>query len=186
MPDDLVLIGPIRAGKSTLGRLLAARLGRPQVSLDALRGQYSREIGFDPQLAAQIRKQAGFLALVYYRYLFDAHAVERMLAEHHGCVFDFGADIFESDEAFARVQRALAGYPNVILLLPSPDVDESRRILMERDTDPPADLHFDLLGYYLRHHSYYDLAKFTVYTAGKTPGETCEEILGLANLQGTV
>jgi hypothetical protein len=30
---------------------------------------------------------------------------------------------------------------------------------------------------FLHHHSYYDLATITVYTKGKTPEETCEEIL---------
>src|SRR5512140_3304640 len=145
MPTDIVLIGPVRAGKSTLGRLLAAKLGVPQVSLDALRGQYMREIAFDAQHAAEIRLQDGFLAMMYYRSLFTAHAVVRMLEEHSGCVFDFGADFFESDEMLARVQKALAGYPNVILLLPAPDLAESRRILAERDPNPPADLHFDIL-----------------------------------------
>ena len=85
---------------------------------------------------------------------------------------------------FARVQKALAGYPNVILLLPSPDPVETRRILAERDPNPPADLHFDLLTYYADPaHVITDLAKMTVYTAGRTPEESCVEILELVHLQ---
>jgi len=177
MPDDIVLIGPVRAGKSTVGKLLAGRLGLPQVSLDNLRYDYYREIGFDEAHAQNLRKSEGFVAMMYYRELFAAHAVERMLSDYQNCVFDFGAGIYESDEMFRRVQKALAGYPNVVLLLPSANVEETLKILAERDLNPPKDLSLDVSAHFLRHHTYYDLAKMTVYTQGKTPEESCMEIL---------
>ena len=34
---DIVLLGPVRAGKSTVGRLLAQRLDLPQISIDEVR-----------------------------------------------------------------------------------------------------------------------------------------------------
>lgn len=179
---EIVLIGPVRTGKSTLGKLLAQRLDVLQVSLDEERWRYYKEIGYDERLAQGIRSRGGFLALVLYWNLFDAHAAERLLAEHLGCVFDFGAAIYWSDEMLRRVQRALRPYPNVVLVLPSPDVEESLRILKERDAEPPADLNFDFNGYFLRHRSYYALAKLIVYTKGKTPEETRDEILGRATL----
>jgi shikimate kinase len=177
MRTEIVLIGPVRTGKSTLGKLLAAKLGLPQASLDELRYQYFQEIGYDPILAKEIRQKGGFLAFMYYRELFGAYSVERILADHHDCVIDFGAGIYESDEMFARVKKALSEFVNVVLLLPSPDIDESLRILKERDLNPPADLTMDLPARFLRHHTYYDLARITVYTKRKTPEETCEEIL---------
>lgn len=177
MPSDIILIGPVRAGKSTQGKLLATKLELPQVSLDNVRYEYYKEIGYDENHARDIRRQGGFLAFMYYRELFAAHAVERMLSDNRNCVFDFGAGIFESAEMFARVQKALSDYPNVVLLLPSPNIDESIRILSERDQNPPEDLTFDLIPYFLKHHTYYDLAKIIVYTQGKSPQETCMEIL---------
>jgi adenylate kinase family enzyme len=33
---DIVLIGPVRTGKSTLGHLLVERLGLPQISVDTV------------------------------------------------------------------------------------------------------------------------------------------------------
>ena len=178
LSSDIILIGPVRTGKSTIGKLLADQLALPQVSLDDLRWKYYAEIGYDPQLAQKYRRQGGFLALVLYWNLFAAHAVERLLIDHHNCVFDFGAGIYESRESFARVQQALKAYRNVILLLPSPDMEESLQILTARDTQPPSDLNFDFNRHFLGHHTYYDLAKFTVYTKGRTPEETCREILG--------
>ncbi len=180
--QDIILIGPVRAGKSTLGKLLAARLDLPQVSLDELRYGYYKEIGFDEDYARNLRKNGCFLAMMYYRELFAAHAVERLLSEHRNCVIDFGAGIYESDEMYARVQRALADYPNVILLLPSQNTEETLKILSERDTNPPADLKININAHFIRHHTYYDLAKHIVYTQGKTPEQSCEEILRLLGM----
>jgi len=183
MHTEIVLIGPVRTGKSTLGKILADKLGLKQVSFDEGWWKYCEEIGYDETLAREIRKQGGFLALVYYRNQFAAYPIERMLADYQNCVFDFGAAIYESDEMFSRVQRALEPYPNVILVLPSPDMQESLRILFERDESPPADLSFNILAHFLRHHTYYDLAKFTIYTKGKTPEESAMEILRLTGLE---
>lgn len=51
MTADIILIGPISTGKSTAGTLLAQRLGLPQRSMDDLRWDYYREIGYDEELA---------------------------------------------------------------------------------------------------------------------------------------
>jgi hypothetical protein len=174
---DIVLIGPVRTGKSTLARLLSQRLGAPQVSLDEERWRYYKEIGYDEGLAKEIRRQGGFLALVLYWNLFDAYATERLLTEYRQCVFDFGAAIYWNDEVLGRVQRALRPYCNVVLVLPSPDIETSLRILAERDPDAPADLNFDFNAFFLCHRSYYTLATLTVYTENETPEGTCDEIL---------
>ncbi|HEX9117359.1 MAG TPA: shikimate kinase [Anaerolineae bacterium] len=179
--DDIVLIGPVRAGKSTVGRLLAQRLGVPRVSFDAERWRYYAEIGYDEALAREIRLRGGFLALVLYWNLFDAHAAERLLAEHRGCVVDFGAAIYWSSEALGRARRALQPYRNVVLLMPSPDLDEAVAILAGRDVDPPSDLNFDFNAFFLRHPTYAALARLTVFTKGKTPEETRDEILARAH-----
>lgn len=180
--SEILLLGPVNTGKTTLGSLLAQQLNIPQISLDEIRWAYYQEIGFDAILAQTIRRQGGFLALMLYWQLFDAYSVERVLAEHADCVFDFGAGVgvYESREQFTRVQRALAPYHNVFLILPSPDPAESLQILQDRDDNPPPDLNFDFNAHFLAHHGYYDLAKFVVYTGRKSPTETCAEILALA------
>ena len=87
MPKDIILIGPVRTGKSTVGKLLSERLLLSQVSLDEVRWQYYQEIGYDPGIAQKIRKTGGFVALVFYWKLFDAYAVERVLADYQDCVY---------------------------------------------------------------------------------------------------
>jgi len=186
MPKDIILIGPVRVGKSTVGKLLSEKLQLPQVSLDELRWEYYQEIGYDPDLAQKIRETGGFVALVFYWKLFDAYAVERVLADHRDCVFDLGAghSMYESTEMFERVKKTLAPYPNIILLLPSPDVDESVRILNERTRDLLGSFGqgFNWHEYFLGQEKYYELAKHIVYTQGKKPEETCDEIMGLVGV----
>jgi len=174
-------MGPVRAGKSTLGKLLSEKLGLPQVSLDAVRRKYYQEIGYDEDFARSFRQSGGFLALYLYWNLFDAYAIERLLAEYHGCIFDFGAGngISESLESRLRVQRALEPYPNIFLLLPSPNLEESLRILKERDSNPPSDLHFDLNRHFLEHGAYTAVAKHLIFTKGKSPEQTLDEIIAL-------
>lgn len=186
MAKDIILIGPVRIGKSTIGELLSERLRLPQVSLDDLRWEYYQEIGYDPDLAKKLRKTGGFVALAFYWKLFDAYAVERVLADHQDCVFDFGAghSVYESKELFERVERALAPYPNVILLLPSPDVEKSIRVLNERTRDLPGAFGqgFNWHAHFLQQGSNYKLAKHIVYTLGKSPEETCDEIMSLVDI----
>lgn len=183
MPSDIILIGPARTGKTTAGRLLAERLAVPAVTLDDLRWRYYEEIGYDPALARKIRQTGGFVALVFYWKLFDAHAVERVLEEHAHCVFNFGAGhtVNENRDLFARVRAALAPYPNVVLLLPSPDAEESIRILDERTADLTGAYGqgFNWNEYFVRHPANYELAKHIVYTKGQTPSETAAEILAV-------
>lgn len=49
--SDIILIGPISTGKSTLGKLLAHKLGIPQCSMDDVRLNYYKEINYDEELA---------------------------------------------------------------------------------------------------------------------------------------
>ncbi len=177
MKKEIILIGPIGAGKSTIGELLSQQLGIPQVSMDDLRFQYYKEIGYDEELAKLKRKEGMFNLLEYWK-PFEAYAVERLLSEYSQCVIDFGAghSVYEDQELFNRVQRALSPYPNVVLLMPSPDKKESIEILNERD-EFLKNMHPNINEHFICHLSNYILANLIIYTKGKTPEETCNEIL---------
>lgn len=168
MCTDIILIGPIGAGKSTVGQLLSARLGLPQRALDELRWNYYREIGYDEDLANHKRETEGFWSLYQYWKPFEAHAVERLLSEHTSCVFDFGAghSVYEDGALFHRIQQLLAPYKNIVLLLPSPDLDESTEILNARE-ESLRNMKPNINEHFIRHHSNHDLAKFVVYKREK-------------------
>ena len=178
MHFKVILIGPISAGKSTLSKLIAEKLGIPCRHMDQVRIRYYKEIGYDDDLAQQILGKDGFLGLYRYWKPFEAHAVERLLSENEEVVIDFGGghSVYEEDTLFARVQKVMAPYPYVILILPSPDKDKSVKILNER-TGGAVSEGFDFHEHFVKHHSNYDLAKHIVYTEGKTLEETCAEIV---------
>ena len=101
----------------------------------------------------------------------------RALQEHPGCVMDFGAghSVHENPAAFERIQRLLAPHPNVVLLLPSPDLDESIAILRQRTPFNIAGVPFT--RHLVTHPAFGGLATQVVYTQGKMPEEVCTEIL---------
>src|SRR4051812_30428261 len=116
--SDIILIGPIGTGKSTVGKLLAEKLGIPQRSMDDVRFGYYKEINYDEEVARQIREIEGFEALYRYWKPFEAYAVERILSETGNGVIDFGAghSVYEDEDLFKRVQRVLAPYIHVVLI----------------------------------------------------------------------
>ena len=174
---EIILIGPVGSGKSTIGALLSKRLDLPRHSMDEVRWKYYAEIGYDMDLAREKLTTEGFWGLYHYWKPFDAYAVKRLLGDFRDCVFDFGGahSVFEDDNLFEQVRELLAPYSHVILLIPSPDLDESVQILNagNKYTDEQREVN----EHFIRHHSNYDLAKYTVYTKDKTPEETCDEIL---------
>lgn len=178
---DILLIGPMNAGKSTVGRLLAERLSQPEVAIDTLRWDYYKEIGFDPAEQRRLADLEGFAGVYRYWKPFEIHAVERALADHHGIIhFGAGHSVFEDDALFARAQAALAPYTNVVLLLPSPDLDESVDILRQRMRLMIGGV--DHVRHLLTHPSNQKLATLSIATDSRTPDEVCDEIVQRGNL----
>jgi shikimate kinase len=184
--SDIIFIGPLGAGKTTVGHLLAKKLGLPFCSVDNVCWSYYREAGYDKTFASQISATGqGTQGVLRFSKPFKARMIEKVLADHHG-VIDFGASnsVYDDKDLFARVENALAPYPNVILLLPSPDMDESAvilknrltRMLVEAGKDFTDEL-FELNEYLVKHPSNYRLAKLVIYTKDKTPEEICDALV---------
>lgn len=177
MAFKIILIGPIRAGKSTVGKLLAERLDLSQRSMDKISGAFYDEIGYDRELAKRLEEQ-GFYELYKYWKPFEAYALERIVSEPDDSIIDLGGghSIYEDETLFARVKKSLSPFPNVFLIMPSPDLEESIAILNER-TDGFVSNGYDFHAQFVRSRCNYELAKHIFYTKGKTPEETCEEIV---------
>lgn len=176
----VILIGPIGAGKSTLSRLVAKKLGIDCRHMDDIRIKYYSEIGYSEEKAKEISDAKEFLGLYRYWKPFEAHAVERLIGEKGSAVLDFGGghSVYESDLLFARVERAFAPQPHVFLLLPSPDKTESVATLRERRGEIVSG-EIDFHEHFVRHRSNYALAKHIIYTNGKSPDESSAEIVDL-------
>jgi adenylate kinase family enzyme len=185
MADDttIILIGPFGAGKSTIAELLADRLQRPTESLDRHQHYYA-EAGWDRDEFRRLAREISPKAADRYFQTFFPTALDRLLADYPGHIIDLGAGhtVYEDDALFERVRQTLAPYRHVVLILPSPDLDESVRILRERaQSKPGADYFlnsdFDYFSHWVKSHCNFDLATLTLYTEGQTPEQTTDALI---------
>jgi len=173
----VILIGPVNAGKSTIAGLLAERLRMDRASLDELCWDYfTQDADYDEALAQEHFERGGQACALEYVIQFYPGAVERVVAEYPKSVIELGAghSVYDDPNQLAQVKETLSPYPNVVLLLPSPNPDESLDILNARQSNPYPEI-VEMNEHFVRHRSNYELATIRVYTKGKTPDETCED-----------
>lgn len=181
----IVLIGPVGAGKTTQGRLVAAALGVPHRDLDEVAWAFYAEAGYTEDAFALRAGRDGFAAAHTWMCPARAYAVERLLAETpSAAVISLGAghSHLEDPEQFQRVAKALASLEHVILLLPSPNLPRAVEMLRERSVRQRGDEWirdgYDFIVHWVRDPCNARLATLTVYTEGRAPADTCDDILG--------
>lgn len=145
--------------------------------MDDLRTSYYKEVGYSDEHRLELKKTHGQKAVERYWSIFEPHAIERVLADHQNCIFDFGGGttVCEYEFNYERIESALALYSNVVLLIPSVDKKESLEIIYERKNVKPKG--FTMLEYFVFNEAPYRLAKHTVYIKNKTPEQVCNEVL---------
>lgn len=183
MRNEIILIGPVGVGKTTVSKLLAERLKVPKVSMDDVLFDYFREVGFDENHWKQISEKLGRPAAYRYLKVFGSYGVKRILESHSGCIFDFGGGgvTGEFPDEFAAIKSALAGFKNVIHLIPTDNKAESLQYLYDRlKISPPG---WTILEHLVFHHAHDELAKHTVFVKDKSPEELCQEILRIPSVQ---
>ncbi len=178
---DIILIGPVAVGKTTTAKLLSEKLKKPLVSMDDLRFDYYKEIGYNDNHRKELLEKAGIMAIYQYGKFFDAYSIERILEDHRDCIFDFGGGNNASGFDFEvnLVKNALKPYENIVLLIPSADKEESLQFIYNRRNIAPNQR--QLIEYLVFDDSNYMLAKHTVFVKGKTPEDICNEVLSVTN-----
>jgi shikimate kinase len=179
---EIILLGAIAVGKTTTARLISERLKKPVISLDDLRFDYYKEIGYDHGHMKMLQEKAGIMAIFQYGKIFDAHSIERVLEDHHDCIFDFGGGNIISGYNFdlSRIKKALEPYENIVFLVPSNDNEETLEFICKRREIKATDK--ELISYLVHNHSNYEIAKHIVFVKNKTPEEVCDEVLSICNL----
>ena len=175
--EPIILMGPMKVGKTTIGKLLAERINCSFTSLDRLERSYIQADGFDPESAVLIQSQQGDWAWYSYRRQFFAEAITRFLIEHTTGILELGGGhpILPDPEKQAKVAQLLSSRNYVVSFLPTPNLQESLLILKGRQK--PERLHPDLNEDFLKDDRYLRMAKEVLYTKDKSPAECCDELM---------
>ena len=177
----IILIGAMGSGKSTIARLLEERTGLSNVPMDYIRWYYYFQHGF--KLSTQEQFQ-DFEDKANYWKQYDLIAIEKTLLDFPKAIIDFGAghSYYPDENQLRNVLDILNTFPNVFLLLPSADIDESYSILSERIKKKYPQIEADIVEYnrkFLEHPSNRMLSKHIIYSKNKLPEENVEEIISL-------
>jgi shikimate kinase len=182
---SMILVGPLAAGKSTLGALVAERLGLPFVDIDDIAWSYCAEVGWDLDRLHERDEAVGWAAAEREWEPARAHAVERTVADHPESVIALGAGYtsFTTPDYAEQVRRALAPIPDVVHLVPSPDPARSVVVLRERAVagrgkDWIIDGH-DWIARWVADPLAAEVAAATVFTDGISPDQSAEQLVQL-------
>ncbi len=178
---DIILMGPPGVGKTTTAKLISQKLDKPLISLDDIRFNYYKEIGYDNDHMKSLLEKAGIMAIYQYGKIFDTYCIERVLEDHHNCIFDFGGGNNASgfNFEFNRLNNALKPYNNVVLLYPCADKKEALEFVYKRREFTTAQK--ELIEHIVFDESNFKFAKHIVFVKNKTPEEVCKEVLALVD-----
>lgn len=179
--QDIILLGPPAVGKTTTAKLLSKKLNKPLVSLDDIRFDYYKEIGYNEEYMKELLEKAGIMAIYQYGKIFDAYSIERALEEHQNCIFDFGGGNNASgfNFEFERIKKALKPYKNIVLLFPCADKNESLKFIYQRRNFNENQK--ELIKHIVFDESNFKFAKHTIFVKDKSPEEVSNEVLSIIN-----
>jgi shikimate kinase len=190
MKLPIVIIGPMCAGKSTVAKLISKKLSLPHYPVDYLRGYYYLKNGIDIDTHEALREGDDFKKYVSYVRPFEIDAVEKIVNEtefKRGIIhFGAGHSYYDDKELLDRAKKALENIDNVILLMPSADINESISILADRlrereESDSvnkkKLESMLEVNEMFIKSKSNFELAKTIVYTKDKNFEEIADEII---------
>jgi shikimate kinase len=182
--DEIILLGPMGAGKSTISNLLGHELNKKVVQMDDLRAVYYPKQGLTKKWLNNIERNLGFLELYYRCKEYELVMVEEALKDHQGCIFDFGAGhaSFYNEKHIKKINKLLCNFPNTFLLLPSPDFLTSMLHLNRMSHEELDNDRLQVNKLILLDKNLQNLASHTIYTADSTPEVTTLQILELLKL----
>ena len=178
MSDNIILIGPIGVGKSTVAPEVARRTGKIHIDMDTLRGQIYALTDFSEELAEKAYDNGGIIGWHDYQKPFELFAVKTLLEQHRNSVIEFGGgqSVYTDANQADTFLRLVKDESFVILMLPCEDITRSTKILGARARNVEEKILNDI---FISSETNKKAAKYVVYTDGKTPRETIDEIVGI-------
>lgn len=161
--QSILLIGPSGAGKSTVADELCKITGMHRLCLDYIAHQ-DRKSGFIKQ----------FKNSEEYNLYMLASQLKRAQELGIPGIVDFGAghSVYDDKIIFEHVKSILSNFKNIVLLLPSEDLEESLQILSKRSTGD-----YSPNRKFITSTCNEELATIIIYENGRTPNQIAQDII---------
>ncbi len=185
---NIILIGPLGTGKSTIAEHLSIRTGLRNIPVDKLKWYYRLNNGYDLVKSRNILRTNGFSALIdYAQSYFGPREIHAILNQFSGIV-DLGASDTHSNDMrrMKELLHYLDGYPNVFLILPYPDENLTLQVLnkrlIQRYKDdrlkgPVLNTYLEKNEEFVRSTQNHVAAKHVIYTNDRSFEKIAEEII---------
>ena len=186
--NNIILIGPLATGKSTVAAKLSEITGLLNFPIDKLKWYYRFKNGYNLQTSTEILSNKGFEELIaYVEAFFGTNELKSILNEFEG-IIDLGATDSYCDtlQRMRELKRFFHDFPNIFLILPSKNKKKSKEILDQRlykryEKDP---LKAPVMESYMKMNEKFinsnynrQIAKHVIYAADKSIETIAQEIL---------
>lgn len=168
LDNSILIIGPMGVGKSTISDELSKSTGLKVVSLD--NGE---------QLSHLYQQKPNYRNFKDFEFYLTSSVLTEL---DEPMVIDFGAghSIYENPIMFYEMKKLITKFKNVILILPSEDLNESLRIINERiSTRDVNDLNQRMANnkHFIESPCNYELSTDIIYTNNMSLDEITNTIL---------
>lgn len=186
--NQIILIGPLATGKSSIASELSAKTGMLNHPIDKLKWYYRHKNGYDLYKSTQLLKSQGFSALLNYaKHYFGVMDIKSILNRFEG-IIDLGAsdtNCFDLKQQ-SDIINLMKPYENIFLILPCKKKLETIKILEERlyrryQNDalkfPVIESYLEMNKNFVNSQTNKLIAKHVIYTNNKSISQISLEIL---------
>ncbi len=159
LDNSILLVGPMGTGKTTISKAISQYNNMPLISFD------------DTRTFLNLRNQRENFGKDFKRYeFFLSTSILTSLTEPSVIDFGGGHSVYENPLMFYEFKKLLSRFKNVILILPSQNMEESLKILSERlkERNPLTyEKNIQINEHFVKSACNYELAKNIIYTKDK-------------------
>lgn len=119
MSENIIIIGPIGAGKSTVAPEVARQTNKKHIDMDELRSEIYSKTNFSNEKADEAYISGGIIEWYNYQKSYELFAVKTLLEQNQNSVIEFGGgqSIYSNDEQLKTFLSLMEKQPYVFLLL---------------------------------------------------------------------